>query len=205
MAQIFISYRRADSGKDCGRIYEHLIECFGAEAVYRDFQSTAKGVDYRQHIQRAVNQCDVALVLIGPRWLNIAYENGTRRLGDPHDLVRIEVEIALSRPECRVIPVLLQGASIPAERDLPPSLRPLAFRNAAQVRDDPDFANDMAALMNAIGPCQPAAGATAAQPPSKQGINITGGQVGGVITGGNMGDVTFGNMKQNSMIIQKRK
>src|SRR4029453_7791441 len=45
-----------------------------------------------------------------------------------------------------VIPVLVEGAAVPRQEDLPEPLRRLAFRNAIFVRPDPDFRNDMERL-----------------------------------------------------------
>jgi hypothetical protein len=61
--------------------------------------------------------------------VNVTDEQGRRRLDNPEDFVRIEIATALSR-EVRVIPVLLDGASMPRTTDLPDDLKPLVRRNA---------------------------------------------------------------------------
>ncbi len=76
-------------------------------------------------------------------------ENGERRLDNPTDFVRIEIESALQQ-EKPVVPLLVQGAVIPPEAELPKSLKMLAYRNATQVRPDPDFRNDMLRLIRAL-------------------------------------------------------
>ena len=59
---------------------------------------------------------------------------GRRRLDDPMDYVRRELAAALGR-RIPVIPVLIERAVMPAERDLPDELRPFARRNAIELRD----------------------------------------------------------------------
>jgi hypothetical protein len=77
----------------------------------------------------------VFLSLIGRRWLSAVDAKGVRRLDKPDDFVRLEIEAAL-RPEVRVIPVLVQNATMPSSEELPPSLAPFARRNAIELRDN---------------------------------------------------------------------
>ena len=70
------------------------------------------------------------LAVIGPRWL--AAEDDARRLDDPQDWVRLEIEAAMKR-EVRIIPVLVDGARMPSAGELPPSLRGLARRQAVTL------------------------------------------------------------------------
>jgi hypothetical protein len=68
------------------------------------------------------------------------------RLEDPQDYVRAELECALKRG-IPVIPLLVQGATMPSKTDLPPSLQKLASRNGMPIRPDPDFHQDMSRLL----------------------------------------------------------
>lgn len=149
--KIFISYRRSDSRAIAGRIYDHLSDAFGEDKVFKDSYDIIPGDDFRGKLREAVSQCDIVLVIIGPAWLTVAHDDGTRRLDDPTDWVRIEVETALQRDEVRVIPVLVDGAKIPAAEELPESLRELAFKQAAPIRDDPDFHTDIERLIRILG------------------------------------------------------
>lgn len=103
------------------------------------------GVDFREHLGRVVGECDVLLAVVGDEWLAVD-SAGRRRIDDTKDFVRIEIEAALER-KIPVIPVLVRGASVPTENDLPASLVPLSYRNGIAVRPDPDFHRDMDRLI----------------------------------------------------------
>ncbi len=65
--------------------------------------------------------------------------------------MRVELEESLKRKgQVKVIPVLVSRASLPTADELPPALSGLAYRNAAQARPDPDFANDMQRLIEQL-------------------------------------------------------
>jgi hypothetical protein len=68
------------------------------------------------------------------------------RFDHPDDMVRLELEAALERKR-RVIPVLIEGASMPRADELPESLREICYRSAVAVRPDPDFKTDMPRLI----------------------------------------------------------
>jgi len=150
MSRIFISYRRADSGMFTGRIHDQLKASFGANNVFRDMYNIPAGSDFRSVINESITSTDICLVIIGPQWLNITDTQGKRRLDDPNDFVRIEVESALKNPKTRVIPVLVDNATMPVVEELPPSLMELAYRNAVKVRTDPDFPHDMEILIRQL-------------------------------------------------------
>lgn len=130
---MFISYRREDSSGQAGRLYDSLAEYFGSENVFMDLDTIGPGEDFVEVIDDALKNCDCVLVVIGPRWLH-AEREGQRRLDDPADYLRIEVEHSLARAP-RVIPVLVQGADMPGSRDLPEAIRTLARRNAFDLSD----------------------------------------------------------------------
>jgi hypothetical protein len=122
---------------------------FGKEHVFKDVDSIPLGSDFRQILTERVAASDVFLTVIGDAWLSIIGKNGIRRIDDPGDFVRIEIEAALS---CKipVIPVLVGSSSVPQAEQLPRSLRELSFRNGLPVRPDPDFHNDMDRLIRGI-------------------------------------------------------
>ncbi|MBZ0300535.1 MAG: TIR domain-containing protein [Anaerolineae bacterium] len=147
MPRIFISYRRSDTEAYAGRIYDSLVSAFGSDAIFKDVYDIRPGRDFRGELRSAVAQHDVILVLIGPGWLTVTNDDGQRRLDDPGDWVRLEVETGLQRQEAQVIPLLVGGARMPRADDLPQTLRELAFRNATTIRNDPDYHRDMAQLI----------------------------------------------------------
>ena len=151
MPRIFISYRRADSKTITGRIYDRLRQEFGRDDTFKDVDNIPPGSDFRTVLKEAITTCDVMLVIIGKQWLSIADEKNQRRLDNPDDFVRLEVEMGLQRDTMQVIPVLVEGASHPGEASLPESLKPLAYKNSVVMRDDPDFHRDMSVLIRHLG------------------------------------------------------
>jgi hypothetical protein len=148
-SKIFISYRRQDSADVCGRIYDSLAQHFGDEAVFKDVDDIPFGDDFARHIETVLAECAVELVVIGPGWLDATDDKGQRRLDDPEDFVRMEVERGLSR-DILVIPLLVSGASMPNADQLPPSLTELARLNGIPIRPDPDFHKDMGRLIGQL-------------------------------------------------------
>jgi phage gpG-like protein len=145
---IFISYRRQETSHLAGRLYDRLAGRFGEGQVFIDVDTIEPGVDFAEEIFRAVAACKVLLAIIGPTWLTAADERGCRRLNDPDDIVRLEVEAALARA-VRVIPILVEGAVMPVREDLPESLAALARRNALPIRHE-SFRADAGRLVTAI-------------------------------------------------------
>jgi hypothetical protein len=145
---IFISYRRTDSADITGRIYDRLIDRFGKEHVYKDVDSVPLGVDFRKHVGDLVQRCDAVIAIIGGQWVTVQ-SGDARRLDDPRDLVRIEIASALARG-IPVVPVLVGGAAMPTEQDLPQEIHALAYRNGISVRPDPDFHKDLDRLIAGI-------------------------------------------------------
>ncbi len=144
---IFICYRRSDSEEMVDRIYETLSTEFGPESIFRDIDNIPAGVDFPSYIEDSLRGCPVVLVFIGREWTSCVDERGTTRLQDPEDHVRIEVETALALRDTRVIPVLVRRASIPAEKELPETLRVLRRRNGVTVRGSgPDYRQDVTHL-----------------------------------------------------------
>ena len=163
--KIFISYRREDSASITGRIYDRLVAAFGYPVIFKDVDSIPYGVDFRQHIDGAIRQCSVVLVIIGREWLIARDEYGVVRLNSPHDFVRIELESALQQ-RVYIIPVFVSGISSIPVNQLPISIQNLAYINGIHVREDPDFHGDMNRLINRLSQIIPPAGASSQLSPS---------------------------------------
>jgi len=146
---IFLSYRRDDSADITGRIYDRLVQRFEEATIFRDIDAIPLGVDFRAHLNQMVGRCHVLLAILGPNWVKITDAKGNRRLDDPGDFVRLEVEIALTRT-IPVVPLLVYGATMPQEADLPASLKELAYRNGIPIRRDPDFHHDVDRLIESL-------------------------------------------------------
>jgi glycerophosphoryl diester phosphodiesterase len=130
--RIFISYRRQETAWPARRLYDVMVERFGVEQVFTDVDNIEPGDDFVERIQAAVGSCDVLLALIGPEWVMIKDETGQRRIDDPEDFVRLEIQTALDR-HVRVIPILVDDARMPRASDLPSDLAPLVRRQAVEI------------------------------------------------------------------------
>jgi hypothetical protein len=131
--RIFISYRRDDAAGYAGRLEEALEARTGHGSVFRDVLDIAPGEDFVAAIRTRLAGAQTVLVLIGPRWAG-GEAPGPRRIDAADDFVRLEVAMALDS-SARVVPVLLPGARMPAEADLPEPLKALARRNALSLND----------------------------------------------------------------------
>lgn len=134
---VILSYRREDSAGVTGRIFDRLIQEFGADRVFMDIDSMPAGVDFHEHLQEILADCGALLVVVGKTWRS-QRKGQPARIMDPDDWVRIEVETALERG-IPVVPLLIDGASLPNRDQLPESLWPLLRRNALPVDSGRDF------------------------------------------------------------------
>ncbi len=151
MTKIFISYRRQDSKAIAGRIFDRLEAKFGGDAVFMDIENIPPGVDFHEWLNESVAKASVLLALIGRGWVDARDQHGLKRLDNPNDFVRIEIEAALAR-KITVIPLLIDGAPFPRVEELPPSLQPLTRRNAAFLDAGRDFNVHIARLITAVEP-----------------------------------------------------
>ena len=142
-----ICYGREDAGYPAGWLFDQLTARLGADRVFKDVESIEPGEDFAEVITGAVQSCAVLLTVIGDRWLTAAGQDG-RRLDDPLDFVRLEIEAALAR-DVRVIPVLVGGARMPRPDQLPASLGTLARRQAVEL-SHARFSSDLAPLLNVL-------------------------------------------------------
>ena len=129
---IFLSYRREDVAPYARLLQYQLGEHVPNAPVFMDLDSIEPGLDFAEVIREAVGSCAVLVALIGRQWTTLADEKGHRRLDNPDDYVRFEVQTALERG-VRVIPVLVDGARALRQEELPPELQKLARLNAFEL------------------------------------------------------------------------
>jgi hypothetical protein len=148
MPNIAISYRRSDSSAIAGRIFDHLTAHYGVESIFMDVDKIPLGTDFRTHIHETLQGSDVLIAVVGSRWLG-PNDDGTVRMDELDDPVRVEIETAVTR-KLQIIPVLVEGAKMPASKALPASFGNFAFLNAADVVSGREFRDQMERLIEAI-------------------------------------------------------
>ena len=148
MAGIFVSYRRDDAAHVTGRIADALAARVGRENVFVDVDSVAPGEDFVRKIETTIRGSDIFLAVIGANWLSASTGQGQRRIDLPGDFIRLEVGTALAAG-VRVIPVLVDGASMPRAEDLPEDIRQLVRHNAVFINHT-TFARDMRELIDQL-------------------------------------------------------
>lgn len=135
MNGVFISYRQDDTKPWALLLQGELASAFGEEQVFLD-KDTLHAGPWREQIQLALEGCRVVLVLIGRRWLEASGPGGERRIDLPDDVHRQEIAFALSHQALTVIPVLLDGARMPASRELPDDIRSLCECQSREMSDN---------------------------------------------------------------------
>ena len=148
MPGIFISYRRDDTSGHAGRLFDRLAQRFGPDSVFMDVTDIAPGEDFTRVIEDSVGKAELLLALIGPQWLSASDGAGSHRLDDPADFVRREIAAGLHHATV-VVPVLVRGARMPREDQLPEELRPLARRQAVELSDN-RWESDLAEFERAL-------------------------------------------------------
>ena len=146
--KIFINYRRGDEPGFTQALLGRLEQAFPAERLFIDVDNIPPGEDFVRMLESQVAQCDAMLTVIGTNWLAATDERGGRRLDDPNDFVRIEIESALKQGK-RVIPVLVHQARMPHPDELPEAIRPLSQRNAVRLTHE-RFRSDVQGLIKAL-------------------------------------------------------
>lgn len=121
--RVFISYRRADTLGIAGRISDRLKKRLGTKNVFFDVDDIRAATRWRETLAERVGACNALVALIGKNWNPISGIE-SRRLDDPDDTLRIEIETAIER-SITVVPVLVGGATLPGAENLPDSLKQL--------------------------------------------------------------------------------
>ena len=110
-----------------------------------DVEDIAPGQLFARTIDETIANCDIALIIIGPRWAEVLRE---RAQHEQLDYVRHEIETALSR-RITIVPILVGGAGIAELTDLPGQLSALSQYEAVELRDG-TFTNDCTRLARSL-------------------------------------------------------
>jgi hypothetical protein len=163
---IFLNYRREESEWVAGRLHDRLATAFGMDRVFTDVDNIGPGQDFTTVLEAAVSSCRVLLAIIGRTWTNAHDEAGRRRLENPRDWVRVEIESALRRTGVLVIPVLTDNAPMPRADELPGELAQLSTRQAFKInvdrfsRDAEDLIEYLRSIVDPPAPPPPLPGPT---------------------------------------------
>jgi len=156
---IFISYRRDEAAYAAGWLHERMRRTWPGDGIFFDVDSIRAGLDFPERIGIALDRAHVVLVCVGPQWLSMEGADGRRRLDDPEDFVRREVEHGLARSargECEVIPVFLDGLqgfrSVAGQpgTELPDAMSALATKQGAFIRRPLDTDADITRLIEQL-------------------------------------------------------
>lgn len=133
-SKVFLSYRREDSLAYARLLRRSLVEYIDADSLFMDLDTIEDGDDFIDAIEAAIRNCEAVIVVIGPTWSKVTDSNGLRRLEKGDDFVRLEIAIAFQENKL-VLPVLVGGASMPGESELPADISPLWRRHARELSD----------------------------------------------------------------------
>jgi len=133
--RVFLSYRRTDCQAQANGLYDGLRNRLPDARVFMDIDGIPYGVDFVDQIRRETAMCDVVLVMIGDNWLDPRPGTDVRRIDEPEDFVRLEIESALASSDVRTLPVLVENAQMPRASELPESIARLARINAIELND----------------------------------------------------------------------
>ena len=134
MAGIFISYRERDSKGWALSLRDRLVDEFGEARVFLD-KDTLKAGKWKDQIEQALGDCNIVLVVIGRGWLNAQDDEGRQRLMSDDDVHRREIALALARPDVTVIPVVVDGTTMPKPDELPENIRDLVQQQSRAISD----------------------------------------------------------------------
>jgi hypothetical protein len=152
--KIFVSYRREDTGPFARRLCQRLDDAFGARNVFFDERSVPTGGDFRGTVVGNIVMSDVILVLIGHSWTTAVDDRGKPRVFDEDDPIYLEVGMSMRR---NLIPLLVDGARMPAAHALPDIMRDLPGRSGMSVYSDHRFDACVDDLIQRLGGPTPVA------------------------------------------------
>jgi len=159
--KLFISYRRTDDPGGVGRLFDRLKDHYGGDNVFIDVDGDIQvGLDFRVQLETRVQQADVVLAIMGPRWLSAIQEKAE----DPSDYLRLELEAAL-KLGIPVVPVLMgTDVGVPSADALPPSISQLSYLHGVTIDLGTDFHAHVTRLIEKLDRHQVVEETTPSQP-----------------------------------------
>jgi hypothetical protein len=147
---IFISYRREDTRAEVTNLHRRLLERYGEERVFVDFEDIAPGEEWPGTLRQKLEECRVLLAIIGSKWGEARFTAGKKkgrlRLDDPDDWVRQEICTAVRREQAmRVVVVTIDDVVLP-ETEWNCELDQLPNLQHARIRNQSDFERDFIEL-----------------------------------------------------------
>lgn len=143
--KIFVNYRRDDERAFAARVRDRLAQAFGGSGVFMDVDNLMAGQRFDLELEKALAETDVFLAVMGPRWMDL-YQK--RQATGERDYVHEEIAGALKRG-ITVVPVLIEGATLPRGDLLPEDIRELVLHQKHGVTHE-NFGRDVAGLIEAI-------------------------------------------------------
>lgn len=144
---IFVCYRKKDSPGQALRVYRLLSTAFGDDRISMDV-TIPPSVDFVEWIEQRVGTAGVMVPIIGRTWLETD-ARGRPRIHDDDDFVRNEIAAALKRG-IAVLPVLVDGAEMPSDEELPADLARLPRLQAHHLRSDADWQSSENRLVETV-------------------------------------------------------
>ena len=131
--EVFISYRRDDAPSEAGRLADAIRHRYGHDSVFMDTSDIQLGIEWPQALRNAIENAKVLMSVIGPDWILARDEYGRRRIDDPEDWVRREIELALEHDKT-IMPLLVRRARMIPPNGLPREIASLSSRQAFEIR-----------------------------------------------------------------------
>jgi hypothetical protein len=145
---IFLSYSRSDQ-RSARLLWEILRSRLHCE-IFMDVvnNSIRLGTVFPDAVEQAITSSSVFILLMGKAWSSNGVLSGGRPIDDPNNWLRKEVALALEK-RIRIIPVLLDGVSMPARGGLPEEISLLSHHHGIAIRDA-EFDHDIEPLLETL-------------------------------------------------------
>lgn len=166
MGQLLVSYKPHDSKDSALSLISELEHKFGEKSVIKGINAALfPGDDLVETVPQIVDKAVLLLVVIGPNWITDDW------LTDEHDADTIALRHALGANK-RVIPVLVNGATLPSKTALPEPIQPLVRRSPVVLNGDVTATNDLIVMLERLMESQPPAPPLPAAPPTPTNVAV---------------------------------